>query len=218
MYISAVIIVSLLVGGLALYFSVKLLKRLNWFLPWLRGTAGLALICLVIFVSLAALDLSRYDELLLEKPIASISFKQQSEQLYTTTVSYYIDKEEQEFVIHGDQWQVDARIIRWTGLIAGMGAKPGFRLDRISGRYFSLEDERQKERSVFTLEEETAALDVWSLMQNHGDFLPGIDAVYGSAAYLPMADSATYQLSLSHNGLTATPVNEIAKSAIRLWR
>lgn len=218
MYISAVIIFALLVGGISFYLSVKLLKRFNWFFAWLRGSVGLILVCVSIGVVFAAWDLSHYDEILEEKPIASVSFKKEAEQLYTARVSYYIDKESQEFQIHGDQWQVDARIIRWTGLIAALGAKPGFKLDRISGRYFSLEDERRKKRSVFPLEDNSTAFDLWSTMQSHGDFLPGIDAVYGSAAYLPMADGATFQVSLSHNGLTAVPVNELAKSAIHLWR
>jgi len=46
-------------------------------------------------------------------------------------------------------------------------------------------------------------MDVWKALHTKGSMVPGIDAVYGSAAYLPMADSASFQLSLSYNGLTA---------------
>jgi len=218
MYKLAVIIFALLLGGLSLYLAIILLKRLNWFFAWLRGSVGLIFLAFAIGIALIAWDLSNYEELLEEKPIASVSFVKNGEQLYTATLSYYIEKEPQSFEIHGDQWQVDARIIRWTGLVSALGAKPGFRLDRISGRYFSLEDERRKTRSAFSLEDTSPTIDIWKIMQNHGDMIPGIDAVYGSAAYLPMADAATYQLSLSQNGLTAIPVNEVAKSATRLWQ
>lgn len=218
MYITAVIITSLLIGGLALYLSVKLLRHFNWFVAWLRGSVGLLLLVLCCLVAYIAWDLGHYDELTIDKPVASVTFTKQSDQLFTASITYYINKDTQEFSIHGDQWQIDARIIRWTGLISALGAKPGFRLDRISGRYFSLEDERLKARSVYMLENDNPAIDIWTLMQNHGNFLPGVDAVYGSATYLPMADAASFQLSLSHIGLVATPTNEIAKTAIRLWR
>ena len=62
------------------------------------------------------------------------------------------------------------------------------------------------------------AFDIWKILNTHGAFVPGIDASYGSAAYLPMADGASYQLSLGYNGLTAKPVNEIAKDAVVKWK
>lgn len=218
MYLAAVILLALVLGGICLYSSFKVLKRFSWFLAWLRGTLGLILLGLSFCIIYAAFDLVHYEELLEERAIASVSFEKQSEQHYRATVSYYIDKETQEFDIYGDQWQVDARVIRWTGIVAALGAKPGFRLERISGRYYSLEDERSKPRSVFPLNDSEPVFDVWRIMNDHGHLFPGIDANYGSAAYLPMANAASFKLSLSFNGLTASPLNEIAKSAVQQWR
>jgi hypothetical protein len=48
--------------------------------------------------------------------------------------------------------------------------------------------------------------------------MPIIDAVYGSATYLPMADGALYEVSLSHTGLLARPLNASAEEAINTWR
>jgi len=218
MYIAFVILLALLFGGLFLFLGFKTIRRLDWFLPWLRGTAGLICIVVAVCVVIIAVDLSSYDELLEEKPLALISFEKQDEQHYVAKVSYYVNKDAQSFELFGDQWQVDARVIRWTGIVSALGAKPGFKLDRISGRYYSLEDERQKKRSVHNLDETTHFVDVWNILKNTGDFLPGIDAEYGSAAYLPMSHAASYELALSHSGLIARPVNEVAKSAVRAWR
>src|SRR5690625_7570671 len=66
---------------------------------------------------------------------------------YTTLFRSSSDGTEQEFDLRGDQWQLDARIIKWQGFVAAMGVKPGYRLDRISGRYYTLEDERSAERT-----------------------------------------------------------------------
>jgi hypothetical protein len=218
MYTASVIIVALVIGGLFLYLGVKTAKRFDWFFSWLRGTAGLLFFVIAIGVFVIAFDLASYDELLEEKPIALISFDKQGDQKYQAKVSYYIDKEAQNFELYGDQWQVDARVVRWTGLISALGASPGYRLDRISGRYYSLEDERRKKRSVHALEDKGHIVDVWSILKNSGDFLPGIDAEYGSAAYLPMSHAASYEISLSRSGLTARPVNEVAKNAVSAWR
>ena len=40
-----------------------------------------------------------------------------------------------EFVLLGDEWQLDARVIRWTlpGQLAGL--PPVYRFERLSGRY-----------------------------------------------------------------------------------
>ena len=219
MFVSAVILLACLLGGASLYIAVRSLIKLGWFFAWLRGTVGLCFLAFSLLVLWAAYDLTRYDDLFEERPIASISFEKVDDQKYAAILSYYSDRDSVEVDIYGDQWQVDARIIRWTGLIALLGAKPGFRLDRLSGRYLSLEDERAKPRSVFSLAEQPAYhIDMWRVLKNNGAFIPGIDASYGSAAYLPMADSASYELSLSFSGLTAKPTNKIAEEAIKNWQ
>jgi hypothetical protein len=44
-----------------------------------------------------------------------------------------------------------------------------------------------------------------------------VDAVYGSATFLPMADKAAYAISASQTGLIARPLNEAARNAISGW-
>ncbi|WP_370978645.1 hypothetical protein [Agaribacterium sp. ZY112] len=218
MYLATVTGLAIVLGGLTLFLSIKIMKRFSWFLPWIRGCSGLLLLIAAVFIFIAAFDLSSYDELLEEKALASISFEQIDKQYYRAHISYYIDKPSADYEIYGDQWQIDARIVRWTGVIAAIGAKPGIELDRISGRYYSLEEERMKPRSVYELSDAPLIFDAWKLMQEYNEFFPGVDAVYGSATFLPMADKAHYQLSLSHNGLSASPSNEIAKKAVQYWR
>lgn len=218
MYLTAVYAFALLLGGVSLYISFKIMRRFTWFLAWLRGTAGFFFLAFSFCVLYAAFDLSDYDELLEERAIASITFDEIANQHFQAKITYYIDKEDDKYQIYGDQWQIDARIVRWTGVIAALGAKPGFQLDRISGRYFALEDEHDKPRSVYDLYSKPALFDMWHVLNNNTRLFPGIDARYGSAAYLPMADAASFKLLLSHNGLTAEPINEIAKNAVLKWR
>jgi hypothetical protein len=45
-----------------------------------------------------------------------------------------------------------------------------------------------------------------------------VDAVYGSATYMPMVHGASYQISLTQSGLIARPTNAIAEQALKNWK
>jgi len=47
--------------------------------------------------------------------------------------------------------------------------------------------------------------------------LPGVDAHYGTATYVPMADGARYEVSMSRDALIARPVNDEARNAVGSW-
>ncbi len=94
---------------------------------------------------------------------------------------------------------------------------PLYKLERISGRYQDLAQERSAERSVWALSEEPK-INLLALAQQHPDWLPWVDATYGSAAYVPMADQAQYQVSLSTTGLIIRPTNTVAEQAVQDWR
>jgi hypothetical protein len=61
-------------------------------------------------------------------------------------------------------------------------------------------------------------VDTWELARNAKEWLPWIDAVYGSATYLPMADGAIYDVRISPTGLLARPVNDAARKAASSWK
>lgn len=210
--------ILILFSLVALFFCGRLLLRSSWILGWLRGMTGFALLALAALFVFVCLDLISYQRILSDKPILTISFQKQDEQFFISTVSYIEEGTESTYELYGEQWQIDARVIRWRGLIAMFGTKPGYRLDRLSGRYYSLEDERRKKRSVHQLEQSEYGLDMWHWMKDNGSFLSIFDAVYGSATYLPMEDGAIYQVSLSASGLVSTPLNGIARDAVNQWQ
>ncbi|MBB3168171.1 hypothetical protein [Simiduia aestuariiviva] len=203
-------------GSCLLFFAARLLGEKSWLLGFFKGLSGLAVAGFGALLILLALDLLGYKQVLSEKPIATISFEQLGEQSFRA-VLLETDGRERRFNIAGDQWQLDARIIRWPLMLAGVGAKPAYRLDRLGGRYYSLEKERQSNRTVYDLAEEGHWLDLWPLMMSMSDWLP-MHAQYGSATYLPMADGALYTISLSSSGLTGKPLNDPAQQAVKRWQ
>lgn len=218
MFYSAATILIAIFGGLLLLIALRTLLRGTWFWGWVRGMSGVALIALAILCGLVALDLRSYREVLIDKPVATISFVKVDEQAFVATVALTDSGVATDYYLRGDQWQMDARIIRWKGILTQAGGKPGYKLERISGRYVSIDDERSRERTVHALRDESEfGIDLWAWAYKNQGSAPLIDAVYGSATFVPMADGALYEVALSHSGLVAKPLNNAAKRAVNSW-
>jgi len=168
----------------------------------------------------AGLVLHTYDRLTHEQAAVTLHFESRGTQQYQATLEFP-DGELLSLELYGDEWQLDARILRWTGpaIIAGMDAL--FRIERISGRFADLGREREGPRSIHALPSRLDAmegyLDPWTLARRHPGRFPWVDAVYGSATYLPMADQAEYEVVVTQTGLAARPLNEAARQALRGW-
>lgn len=209
-------IICLVFAALSVLFALKTLFHRHWIVGWLRGTTGMLLIMLAIGSAVVALDISSYSQLEREQPIASLSFRKISQQKYLATIVEPNGKE-REYTIYGDLWQIDARIIKWSKSIAGMGIKPGYRLGRLSGRYYSLEQERNGERAVYELHSKDFGIDVWGWLKQN-PIVPWVDTLYGNATFLPMADGALFSINLSGTGLLARPLNEAAEKSVSQWQ
>ncbi|VUD47343.1 hypothetical protein TDB9533_01008 [Thalassocella blandensis] len=211
-------ILSILLALIAIYFAIRLLANLQWFGSWVRGTVGILLVAFSVALVLVSLDIQSYKRLLNDTPILTMSFELVGEQHYKVKLSYVDDKEDEEYDLYGDQWVVDARILQLRGVFETFGAKPGYRLDRLAGRYYSLQDEHRKKRSVYELQPSQYGFDFWAWLRDYGVIVPFVQAEYGSATYLPMEHGAIFQVSLSARGLVARPLNSIAEQAINRWK
>ncbi|PCI51957.1 MAG: cation/multidrug efflux pump [Moraxellaceae bacterium] len=207
----------ILIAIASLLFAVFILWRPHWILAWLKGSAGLGLIALAVFLVFLAANFNGYKGLSEEEPVATLSFSQESSQRYLATL---VDASgvESEFSLDGDLWQIDAKIIKWKGYLLAMGLAPGYKLDRIQGRYLSIEQERRKSRTVYGLSSPGIGFDLWDAARKNAFWLPGVDASYGSATFVPMADGAIYAVNLSSTGFIARPLNPTAEKAIATWK
>ena len=156
-----------------------------------------------------------YGRLVDEQLVSRIEFSQSAANEYTARVM--IDGEiDRLLVLRGDEWQMDARVINWKPPATLLGLDPIYQLDRLSGRYSSIDDEMSEERTVHALSEEVK-LDVWRVARKFPILMPGVDAYYGTATYLPMADGARFEVTLSRTALLARPVNDAAREAVGNW-
>ena len=156
-----------------------------------------------------------YDRLTAEEHVADIQFTRSAADEYTARLM--LDGRLDKLVtLRGDEWQLDARIVTWKPPATILGLSPVYQLERLSGRYSDIERERSAPRSVHGLAEERP-LDLWSLARRFPEYALGIDAYYGTATYLPMADGARFRITLSRDALIARPANEPARDAVGNW-
>ena len=199
---------------LVLFFSRLKQKRL--ISAGIYGSFSLGLLVLAIVMIALSMNLHTYHRLSHERDVAKIIFHQIGPRQYSATIYFGDNNQISEYSLMGEEWQLDARIIKWNLPLNLAGLDSLYRLERISGRYRNIEEERTGNRTVYSLAENNG-LDIWSIIKSHSLWLPWIDAYYGSATYLPMSDKARFKITLSQTGLLARPVNDPGKQALRFW-
>ncbi len=180
----------------------------------LSVVAGIALAAAFVAV---ALNFRTFARLTFEQPVATVEFEEQGPQRFLAVLTRRPSGVEQTFELAGDEWQVDARVLKWSGWANVLGLDARYRLERISGRYRDVDQEKTAPRSVYALHEDPV-IDLWSFAQAHADWIPFVDGYYGSATYLPMAAGARYEVHMSQSGLVARPDNDVARTVSRAWR
>ncbi|MDH4071691.1 MAG: cation/multidrug efflux pump [Gammaproteobacteria bacterium] len=156
-----------------------------------------------------------YGRLVEEQPVSELQFRRVSAEEYQARLMMP-GLADRFFILRGDEWQMDARILTWKPPLTMLGLDPVYKLDRLSGRYAEIDREQNEARTVHSLAPSLPA-DVWRLARRFPAWVPGVDAHYGTATYLPMADGARYAVSLSRDALIARPVNEQARQAVGEW-
>lgn len=157
-----------------------------------------------------------YQRLTYEQVVARLQFTRIASYEYRARMMVEGDAD-RFFVLSGNEWQIDARMVSWQPPATILGLDPIFRLERLSGRYADVDDERERPRSVHALSDKPL-LDVWSVANRVPLLMPGVDAYYGTATYVPMADGAIFEVSLSRDALLARPANAAAEDALGDWQ
>ena len=209
----------LLLKGLAALFRGRFVGGL------LGGGLGAALMATATVAALLALDVQTYARLTYERPVATVQIRQLGPQYFEATVIQAGRGEDAPsatnlYPLHGDEWRIEAQVLKWKPWANVLGLDAQYRLDRLSGRYRLIEQEINAERSVHPLSGGDAGpawlpwrLDAWELARRNRRYVDAVDTLYGGAAYMPMADGARYEVWITQSGLIARPANEAARAA-----
>lgn len=191
------------IGVLLLVAAIFILKKR-------RYIASFAGVCLAVTLfSMAGLLITvsaatkGYRALTKEEVAAVVTIEPTAPQKFNALFRFP-DGREARFGLAGDQFYVDARILKWKPIVNILGLHTAYELDRIAGRYCLLEDETTKPRTVYNLLTDKP-LDMYVLRQKHAFLKPLLDVEYGSATFTT-ASAGTYEVRVSTTGLLVRPV------------
>lgn len=174
--------------------------------------------------ALLGMNLQTWERLTYERPVATIALRELGPQRYEATLTRADGQDPAggqpvAYTLAGDEWRIEAQVLRWRPWANVLGLNAQYRLERLSGRYRSVQQELTAERSahdltgVETPERRPWDLDAWLVAQRARPYVDAVDTLYGSAAYMPMADGAAYEVWITQSGLIARPANTQANAA-----
>lgn len=139
-----------------------------------------------------------------EAPVVEIEAHILSPQHWALTLTWPDGSTRQE-LLYGDDWRLEAVVLKWKLPALLAGVPPLYRLDRLSGRYDDPAQESNAPRTVISFARGDG-FDLLDLSKQYARWLPEVDTVYGSGAFMPLVDGGHYSVSLMRTGaLVARP-------------
>lgn len=208
------VFISLVALGL-LFFSAKMLINKQWLLGFLRGFVGFICLGFALLLALSAKDVFSYRVAENDRMVVTVSFRHKDGDNYQVELqeasgAYYVKD------IQGQQWQLNARMFKWTPLMAAMGLKIGFRLENIQGRYLDLQRGKSPIEPIGD-SKNNSSIDVWQFIKDRDGGFSSVDAYVSSPGFISMADGAIFEVVLTGTNLSARPLNQAAKTALATW-
>lgn len=202
-FLSFVPIAGVVSGLIALLLFFLLIKRL-------KNRRKKVLVCLIhfLFVVIFAListifmllytGLKGYKHFTYSKPILSVECSLKQDDSFVLKFNELNGEEHPAsfYRIKGQQFVIEGHIVKWENFFVTVGMKPLYQVTRLTGRYISINDEKEKERSVYEVEEETR---VWRWLMKYGEKIPGIDAVQGISSFKDAEEGKKLTVYITHN-------------------
>lgn len=210
--LSIAAIVLGVIGAVLVLAGLRALWQARIFRFTLQTLSGLLLMAGGLMAGGIAIGVQGYQALVREEPVATIKLIPKGKQRFEAQFTFP-DARKQTFELSGDEFYVDAHILKWTPYANMIGLHTMWDLDRVAGRYRDVDQERTGLRTVYPLGSKSA-VDLFELRRRFTVLAPLLDAEYGSATFVPAGEPTELDLSVSNSGLLLRPrPTTAAKSA-----
>jgi len=188
-----------LLGLIFLILTIAALKKRKLFGAAFKFVVALLMISLSALFGTISIAIQGYHALILEELAATVKVEPAGEQRFIARFTLP-DGGEKVFSLAGDQLYIDAHILKWKPLANLFGQHTSYELDRVAGRYASLNDETTKTRTVYSLSK-VKPLDMFELRRRFAFLNPLLDAEYGSATFINTNGPEEFRILVSTTGL-----------------
>jgi energy-coupling factor transporter transmembrane protein EcfT len=195
-----IVAIACTVAAVLLFIAgVAAIKKKRLFGAAVSMTLVLLLFALSGLFVLLALATQGYQALTREETIAVITLNPIEPQTFIARFAF-ADGRSDIFTIEGDELYVDAHILKWKPIANILGIHTAYELDRISGRYRTVSDERTKPRTIYSIAQDKP-VDMFNLRRKYSIFKALLDAEYGSATFIMADRPEAMELRVSTTGL-----------------
>lgn len=184
-----------------LVYAVSALRHRHWGSASFRLTLSLTLLTLAAASGLVSVATNGYQALVQETVAATVTVEPLGERRYRATFEFP-EGESETFELAGDALYVDAHILKWHPRANILGLRTMYELDRVAGRYDTLDDEQTRPRTVYSLAQDKP-VNMFSAVQRYEPLETLVDARYGSATFVPAREPRRYAVLVSTTGLLA---------------
>jgi hypothetical protein len=179
--------------------AIRALKRKK-----VIGTATNTLVALLMFTlstlfAVLTVSTQGYRAFTREDLVASVTTKRLADQRFEAQVRFP-DGRDTTFLLDGDEFYMDAHILKWKPIANILGFHTDYELDRIAGRYFDVWQEQTKPRTVFALSS-SKPIDLFDLRRRHPILRWLVDAEYGSGTFIATDAETEFDVLVSTSGL-----------------
>src|SRR5213592_1499714 len=195
----------LLIVGVATVAAVpRAVRKRRWLGGLIRTLVGALLLCLGVLAATISAGIRGYRALTYEEVAAKVKTEPVGLQRFRATI-VLPDQRLAMYELAGDAFYVDAHILKWHPWANFIGLHTAYELDRVTGRYNSVTDERTRPHTVYSVAR-TRPVDLFFLARRFKLLGPLVDAEYGSAAFVAGTKPAEYEVRVSTTGLLMRPV------------
>lgn len=205
------------IAVLVLTLGIRVLLRGNWFLAWLRGSIGIAIVLVAAFGAAIAYDFSTYEQSVPSEKMVQISITKNVDNRYELSITS--GEFTENFVVEGSLWRLDVRELGWQGMAETIGLQAGYRLDRVKTLFLGENVKQPTARfAQARLEQSWMDLDVWLWAYQNRKTVALLVPKLVKSNYYPLLDGAKFQARLTEKGVVVIPANDIAERAVRAKR
>src|SRR5258708_23901856 len=135
-----------LFGLLFLVAAIRRLRRRRVRGVMANGGAALIFLWAAVCAVRIGTHLRSYQPLAYEQPAGELQLTKQGNRQFEAVLTYP-DGQRESFPLRGEEWQVDARVLKWPGFSHPVGVDAAYRLERIHRRSTPVRDEHTHQRT-----------------------------------------------------------------------
>jgi hypothetical protein len=196
---SIVAAVLLVLAVLLLRSAVFHWRQRNRLTATTRGAGSVLFLALALCAAFATIGVLGYRALTHEEIAATVTTQPLGPHRFSATI-VLPGQRLAMYELSGDAFYVDAHIVKWHPYANLLGFHTAYELDRVSGRYNNIAEERSQPRTVYSLAR-AKPVDLFDVARRLKVISPLVDAQYGSASFVEATRPAEFQVRVSTTGL-----------------